>query len=356
MLEKDSAYFNQRILTWFDQHGRKHLPWQQDINAYRVWISEIMLQQTQVATVIPYFENFIARFPTVESLASSGQDEVLHYWSGLGYYSRAKNLHHGAKQIMNEFGGKLPQDVESLCTLKGIGRSTAGAISSIAYLQAAAILDGNVKRVIARHQGIAGWPGKVSTLNALWEKAEAFTPKRRTNDYSQAMMDLGATCCTRSKPNCSQCPVSNDCFAIANDAIADLPGKKPMKVKPIKTTRMLIIQYQQELLLVKRPLTGIWPGLHSFIEISLNDDVDAMCRHCLPHSTYTRHELTGFRHTFSHYHLDIHLSLITVDKKPQTIMAEHTQLWYNTQEPPNVGLAAAVNRIIKSLDLREKHP
>jgi A/G-specific adenine glycosylase len=252
--------------------------------------------------------------------------------------------------IVNEFSGKLPKTVSELCTLPGIGRSTAGAISSIAYKQRASILDGNVKRVLARHRGISGWPGKTATLQALWLEAENLTPATSCDIYSQAMMDLGAGCCSRSSPNCSQCPIADDCHAKLNDCIGELPGKKPKKTLPIKSTRMLVLRHQNELHLLKRPALGIWPSLYSFLEIPLDDDIDTHCIKLLGNGKYQRSALDGFRHSFSHYHLDIHIELINCEKKPQSVMEDSQQLWYNMLEKANVGLAAPVSRIIKSLE------
>ena len=206
-----SADFAQRVLCWFDRHGRRHLPWQQDVNAYRVWVSEIMLQQTQVTTVIPYFDRFMRRFPTVEALAAAPLDEVLHQWSGLGYYARARNLHRAAQQVCERFGGVFPDDLERMQALPGIGRSTAGAILSLAGGQRATILDGNVKRVLARVYQVDGWPGQARVLKRLWQIAEAQTPRQQTAAYNQAMMDLGATLCTRSQPACASCPLQAMC-------------------------------------------------------------------------------------------------------------------------------------------------
>src|SRR5690554_4896984 len=233
-----------------------------------------MLQQTQVATVIPYFERFMERFPSVQALAEADQDEVLKYWAGLGYYARARNLHKAAQQVCNEFGGQFPDTVEGLSQLSGIGRSTAGAIVSIAFQKRAAILDGNVKRVLARHHAIEGWPGQTETLRRLWDHAEQHTPKLRSNHYTQAMMDLGATVCTRSKPACNRCPVANTCEAFAQANINAYPGRKPKKILPIKTVQLLMLRNPAgDILLQQRPVTGIWGGLWSFPEIAL--DVDA---------------------------------------------------------------------------------
>lgn len=348
--------FADKILTWFDRHGRHHLPWQEGITPYRVWISEIMLQQTQVATVIPYFQRFMASFPDVETLAAAPLDEVLHHWSGLGYYTRAKNLHRAAQQVVNDFGGQFPADVETLSSLPGIGRSTAGAIIAIAHKKRAVILDGNVKRVLARHEAIEGWPGKTAVQEQLWDVAEAYTPAKRTNAYTQAMMDLGATLCTRSKPRCGDCPVQSTCQAHRQGRETAYPGKKPKKELPVKSTRMLVISHGEELLLQQRPLTGIWPGLWGFVEIPLAADIDQACRQ-LGLARFQRADLGGFRHTFSHYHLEISIEHIRVAKKPAAVMEDRQSLWYNTQQPAAVGLAAPVTRIIdrlKNLNLLEK--
>jgi A/G-specific adenine glycosylase len=344
-----SATFSQQILKWFDKHGRKHLPWQQDTTAYRVWISEIMLQQTQVTTVIPYFERFMHSFPTVEILAAAPLDAVLHHWSGLGYYTRAKNLHKAAQKVVNEFSGQFPDNVEELSSLPGIGRSTAGAIISIAYKKRAVILDGNVKRVLARHEAIAGWPGKTSVHDELWLAAEHYTPKKRVEDYTQAMMDLGATLCTRSKPRCDDCPVQVSCQAYAQGKTGSYPGKKPKKILPVKATRMLVISHKDDVLLQQRPLTGIWPGLWGFIELPLDTDIDNYCQQHLQLKKYQRQSLPGFRHTFSHYHLDISIEQIALAQKPKHVMEDQHQLWYNMRQPAAVGLAAPVTRILKTL-------
>ena len=206
--------FAARVLHWYDRHGRKDLPWQNTDDPYRVWVSEIMLQQTQVQTVIPYYQRFMHRFPDVVSLADAGLDEVLQHWSGLGYYARARNLHHAAEIIRDRYDGRFPATIEAVSELPGVGRSTAGAILALTFGQRHAILDGNVKRVLARHAAVDGWPGRTAVARQLWELAEARTPTARVGDYTQAMMDLGATLCTRSAPACGNCPVSGDCAAL----------------------------------------------------------------------------------------------------------------------------------------------
>ncbi len=350
--------FADQVLAWFDIHGRKHLPWQQDINAYRVWISEIMLQQTQVATVIPYFEKFMQSFPTIETLAAAELDEVLHHWSGLGYYSRARNLHKSAQTVMHDFAGEFPQNQADIMSLPGIGQSTSGAICAIVFKQATAILDGNVKRVLARVFCVEGWPGQSKVLKKLWSVADAHTPTQRVNDYTQAMMDLGATVCTRSKPKCGECPVQSHCQAYATNSINSYPGKKPRKVLPVKSCSMLVIRHQQQVLLEQRPITGIWPGLWGFIEmpaLAENEELQsnkALLQRLLQLGipAINKAELAlRFRHTFSHYHLDIQALAIDVDKKP-SVAQETKHLWYDIKAPAEVGLAAPVTKILKQLN------
>jgi A/G-specific adenine glycosylase len=341
--------FAQQLLGWFDHHGRKNLPWQKNITPYRVWLSEVMLQQTQVDTVIPYFEKFTATFPTVQALAQAPLDEVLHLWTGLGYYARARNLHKCARMVCDEYGGEFPGDVESLASLPGIGRSTAGAIASIAFGQRAAILDGNVKRVLARYFAIAGWPGQTQVLNQLWAKAEALTPDSRNQDYTQAIMDLGATLCTRSRPACALCPLQADCRAYAAGDQAAYPGKKPRKAMPVKTTQMLILQAPSgEILLEQRPPQGIWGGLWSLPELATDEDVPGYCqtKQFKPDNV----EVWGqVRHTFSHYHLDITPVYVQLSALSSGVAETDRQLWYDTRRPASVGLAAPVKRLLEQL-------
>lgn len=339
-----------RVLDWFDQYGRKDLPWQQDITPYRVWISEIMLQQTQVTTVIPYFRRFMDELPTVEALAAAHEDEVLHLWTGLGYYSRARNLHKTARLVCEQYGGAFPDSVEALSGLPGIGRSTAGAILSIAFKKPAAILDGNVKRVLARFHTIDGWPGQSKVAAALWEYAEAHQPGQRVADYSQAMMDLGATLCTRSKPACELCPLNDDCLAHRHHSQGQYPGKKPKKVLPVKTTVMLMIRNREgEILLEKRPPAGIWGGLWTFPEVADNDAIEQQCHTLLGALPSAVDHWQPYRHTFSHYHLDIQPTLLTIDAAPGRIMENDRQLWYNLQQPATIGLAAPTRKLLDQL-------
>ena len=342
--------FAERVLDWFDQHGRKDLPWQGEISAYRVWVSEIMLQQTQVKTVIPYFERFMAEFPSVQDLAAAPLDQVLHLWTGLGYYARARNLHRAAVEVCNTFEGEFPTEVESLETLPGIGRSTAGAIASIAGGRRAVILDGNVKRVLARHGAIGGWPGTTAVHRQLWQWADALTPSQRCADYTQAMMDLGATLCTRSAPGCEHCPVAQDCQARALDRQLDYPGKKPRKALPVKSTRFLMVQAANgDVWLQRRPASGIWGGLWCFPEIADSREAANWCLDRWGVAPASTEDWQPFRHTFSHYHLDILPVQVKLDETPTAVMEASGQLWYNRRRPPRIGLAAPVASLLERL-------
>lgn len=300
--------FADRLLHWFDVHGRHDLPWQQNITPYRVWVSEIMLQQTQVKTVIPYYLRFMARFPSLKMLASATQEEVLAHWSGLGYYARGRNLHKAALQIMTDFDGKFPSHYDEIVSLPGIGRSTAGAILSISLNQQYPILDGNVKRVLSRFYALEGWPGEKQHEQWLWLQADQLTPAQRFNDYTQAIMDLGATVCTRSKPRCEACPMATSCQANQQQRVGEFPYSKPKKVLPVKQRHFLMLENQLgQLWLQQRPDRGIWGGLWSFPEFEDEDSCLQQVK-SLQSSAQTMVSLVEwqtFRHTFSHYHLDI---------------------------------------------------
>ena len=339
--------FAKQLLDWFDQHGRKSLPWQTDKTPYRVWVSEIMLQQTQVAMVIPYFKKFLARYPSVDELAAATEDEVLHLWTGLGYYARARNLHISAKKVMAEHHGEFPATVDELMTLPGIGRSTAGAIAAICHDTHAAILDGNVKRVLARHFTIDGWPGETETQKLLWKKAEALTPRDRIADYTQAIMDLGATVCTRSSPDCPACPYFKSCQARINGTIDQYPGKKPKKVMPLKSTVMLIVELNGNVLLKKRPSKGLWGGLWSFPECESVEAIDSLLE-SLNLEELERTLLPEFRHTFTHYHLDIEPIRVTI-RKTHRIAEPGAEIWFNVTAPQSVGLTKPVTKILAEL-------
>ncbi len=342
--------FASAILKWYDAYGRKTLPWQQNKTAYSVWLSEIMLQQTQVATVIPYYQRFLERFPTVVDLANAQQDEVLHLWTGLGYYARARNLHKAAKVVAEQYGGEFPTDIEQLNALPGIGRSTAAAILSSVYKQPHAILDGNVKRTLARAFAIEGWPGQKTVENKLWEIAQIHTPNTDVDKYNQAMMDMGAMVCTRSKPKCSLCPIESICVSNKHGNQLDYPGKKPKKAKPVKETWFIMLHHDNQVWLEQRPQSGIWGGLFAFPENS-----DADIEHALElRGIQTKHiqaqkTLIAFRHTFSHYHLDITPILIDVSQQPNVIMEADKGLWYNLSQPEQIGLAAPVKQLLETL-------
>ena len=341
--------FSTRLLTWYENHGRKNLPWQQNPTPYRVWVSEIMLQQTQVGAVIGCYQRFIQRFPTIDALATADIDEVLHLWSGLGYYARARNLHRSAAVVLNEHAGKFPTDIDTVQSLPGIGRSTAAAILALAHGQHHTILDGNVKRVLCRHRGIDGWPGASGVARELWAHAESLTPRTSVAAYTQAMMDLGATLCTRAKPACHTCPVRSDCIARQECRQAELPAKKPRNKIPVRDTVFLIVRDRHaNVLLHKRPPSGVWGGLWGFPECTANDDVAAYCHDRLGIQAERIQTLAPLRHTFSHFHLDIRP--VVVDTGPagdtQQIMDAGETLWYNTRQPQRIGLATPVSKLL----------
>jgi A/G-specific adenine glycosylase len=343
-----SNSFSRQLLDWFDQYGRKDLPWQQGITAYRVWVSEIMLQQTQVSTVIPYFQRFMASFPTIETLAKAPQDQVLHHWTGLGYYARARNLHKTAQAIINEFDGILPDTIEQLETLPGIGRSTAGAIRAIAFQKPASILDGNVKRVLARYHAIDGWPGLTAVSHQLWALAEQHTPSDRVADYTQAIMDLGATLCTRTKPRCQECPLSNGCQAFKANNPTSYPGKKPRKEQPVRECLFLIIKNPEgDILLEQRPASGLWGGLWVFPQCEKENDITIACNQ-LSCQIEDWQLLPKKRHTFSHFHLDYRPVLINA-KLTSSIMDSPGIVWYNPNLPLEIGTAQPVKQLLQQL-------
>lgn len=344
----NSFTFSEAVLNWYHQHGRKDLPWQQGITPYRVWVSEIMLQQTQVTTVIPYFERFMQRFPDVHSLAAAAQDDVLHLWTGLGYYARGRNLHACAQAVVRDFNGEFPRSVDALATLPGIGRSTAAAIASISMGINAPILDGNVKRVLTRFFAVEGWPGELKIQNQLWTLAEKLTPDHSPREYTQAMMDMGATLCTRSKPACGICPLQPQCKALQTGKPTQFPNSKPKKDKPVKSTLLLMIcNPQGEYLLLQRPQKGIWGGLWSFPEAQDSKNANQWLATHLPGSDYDSEWLGAFRHTFSHYHLDIQPVVYRLQSTPSAVREQDSpEHWYNPQSPSTLGLAAPVKMLL----------
>ncbi len=339
--------FSRRVLDWFDVHGRKDLPWQQDATPYRVWVSEIMLQQTQVATVIPYYSRFTARFPDVCALADAPIDDVLHLWSGLGYYARARNLHKAAQQVRDVHGGRFPETFEAVAALPGVGRSTAGAILSLSLGQHHPILDGNVKRVLARCHAEAGWPGQTAVLKRLWALSERLTPSARTRDFNQAMMDLGATVCRRTRPACGACPVQTDCLAAAQGDPSAYPGKKPRKALPVRQVQMLLVSDPVgQVLLEQRPPSGIWGGLWGLPELARDADPVAWVRERFGQSVHACPELPTRRHTFSHFHLDITPRQILLPQPGLLALEGPDCVWYNPAQPDARGLAAPVSRLL----------
>ena len=309
-----------------------------------------MLQQTQVVTVIPYFERFMESFPNVLVLAEASEDDVLHHWSGLGYYSRARNLHKAAKMLVEQFEGKFPESVEGLTELPGIGRSTAGAIASISMSIRAPILDGNVKRVLARCFAIPGWPGQTSVANQLWNLAEQLTPHQRVADYTQVMMDLGAMVCTRTKPSCQLCPLQDECLAHKTGEETQYPGSKPKKVKPERAVRMLMVVNQYgEVLLEKRPPTGIWGGLWGLPEVPVDDELEHCAHSKVGLELGEFEQWQSFRHTFSHYHLDI-TPVKTFARNNSDVVRDGDQWhWYQPDQPSELGLAAPVKKLLRKL-------
>ena len=345
------ANLSNKLLAWYDQHGRHDLPWQQPRSPYRVWISEIMLQQTQVTTVLPYFERFVQQFPDILALANAAQDDVLHLWTGLGYYARARNLHKAAQQIRDQHHGLFPQDFDAVLALPGIGRSTAGAILAQAHQQRHPILDGNVKRVLTRLYAIEGWPGSKQVENRLWQLADEHTPQTRLADYTQAIMDLGATLCRRSQPRCEHCPLQADCKAHQLGTPSAFPHPKPRKAMPVRQTRMLILRDTQgQVLLQQRPPAGIWGGLWSFPECPAESDVTTWCAEHLDLAIAELQPAPAFRHTFSHFHLDITPIHAQVQPIGHAAMEPSKIVWYNTRLPDARGLPAPVKALLDNLE------
>ena len=340
--------FAEAIIAWQKQHGRHDLPWQNTINPYAIWVSEIMLQQTQVAAVIGYYANFMVRFPNITALANATQEEVLQYWSGLGYYSRARNLHVAAQKIEDDFSGKFPQNFDDLLSLSGIGRSTAAAISTFAFNTPQPILDGNVKRVFARHFNIAGWPSSPKVTQQLWQIAERENPTHEAIAYTQGLMDLGATLCTRTKPKCPACPVNASCVALANDLINKLPTPKPRKAMPEKSTTMMIIIHQNEVLLEKRPQTGIWGGLWSLPEIEMHEIASEVAQSRLGLEVEAAEPFAIVNHAFTHFKLAITPQPLLLVK--QTLHARSPNaIWLPINEAISAAIPTPVRKILQSL-------
>jgi A/G-specific adenine glycosylase len=338
--------FHTRIIDWQATHGRHDLPWQGTRDAYRIWLSEIMLQQTQVATVIPYFARFVARFPTVDALARASDDEVLGLWSGLGYYARARNLHRAAREVVGRHGGRFPDSFDALLELPGIGRSTAAAIAAFASGQRGAILDGNVKRVLARHAGIAGDPGSAAVLASLWNEAEARLPGGGIERYTQGMMDVGANLCLPRNPRCLLCPVNADCVARREDRIEELPGRKRRATGRRKRIAMLVVVSRGEVLLEKRPPSGIWGGLWSLPEADASErPEDALAREWGIEAAEVE-PLEPFEHAFTHFTLEV--TPWRVKPKRATRMAEsRAAVWMPLTDLAGAALPSPVRKLLQ---------
>jgi A/G-specific adenine glycosylase len=344
-----NASFARRLLDWYDRDGRHDLPWQHPREPYRVWLSEIMLQQTQVQTALPYFERFVRELPTLAALADADEDRVVALWSGLGYYARARNLHRSARLCVERHGGELPDTFDALAALPGIGRSTAGAILAQAHGLPFPILDGNVKRVLCRFHGVAGWPGSAAVEKRLWELAGAGLPDTRLADYTQAIMDFGATLCTRSDPACVLCPMQPDCVALREGRIAELPESRPGKPLPERRTLMLLLRDpESRVLLVRRPATGVWSGMWSLPEVA---DHDEARRFVALHSTAEFDDNTSLpliEHGFSHYRLHI-APLLWTEAAPATRIGDNAQRWHPLDALDEVGLPAPVRKLLLAL-------
>ena len=349
-----AAEFAARLLAWSEHDGRKDLPWQRDPTPYRVWVSEIMLQQTQVATVIPYFEAFTGRFPDVASLAAAPMDEVLHLWSGLGYYARARHMQRAAKTIVARHAGQFPTTLEEVMSLPGIGRSTAGAILALSRGERHAILDGNVKRVLTRQFGVEGYPGDPPVEQRLWSLSELCTPRARVAEYTQAIMDLGATVCTRARPACLLCPVAADCVALREGRQAELPAPRPKTRRPQREAWVVVaIRAGGELLLERRPPQGIWGGLLGLPEFPTRE-------HALQ---WTNERLTGaqaaesaepLRHAFSHFELEMKPLIVRCTDTVAGLRDDDRYLWYDPHDPPRLGLPKPVATLIRAVARTDK--
>jgi A/G-specific adenine glycosylase len=344
--------FARTLIDWHQRHGRHDLPWQHRKTPYRVWVSEIMLQQTQVATVIGYYERFMRRFPQVETLAAALIDEVLHMWAGLGYYSRARNLHRAAQIIVSEHKGEFPAEVDALAQLPGIGRSTAAAIVSIAFDRQATILDGNVKRVLARYFAISGPPNERPVERQLWQRAEACTPPQQVAAYSQAIMDFGATQCTRRDPLCMHCPLQAGCQAFASGRVDELPTPRRRPDRPTRQVVMLLaVNGQGDVLLQRRPARGIWGGLWSLPEFSDAQGATHFCKSELRMQPSHTQQMKRVRHAFTHFDLEITPLKVTLRGSSRGAVGEDA-LWYNARDPERIGLPAPVATLLAGMELQ----
>ena len=337
--------FAGKLIEWQKRHGRRGLPWQGTRDPYRVWLSEVMLQQTQVSAVIPYYERFLRRFPTVEDLAAASEDDVLQLWSGLGYYARGRNLHAAAKTVVSM--GFFPKKAEDIEALPGVGKSTAAAIAAFAFGERAAILDGNVKRVLARYFGIEGWPGEKAVETALWERANRLLPKSDIETYTQALMDLGATVCTRTAPRCEACPVRTGCTARKANQTAEIPAPRPRRALPQKTVTWLLLLDHGQILLEKRPAPGIWGGLWSFPEAP-SKDLEGHCLRSFACDVQSTKTLDTLEHGFTHFRLRIHPLLCQVTRKP-TVQSP-ASLWIDVGDVSEAAVPSPVRTLASQLN------
>ena len=339
--------FAARVIAWQRQHGRHDLPWQNTRDAYRIWLSESMLQQTQVATVLPYFLRFVDAFPTVDALAAASLDRVLGLWSGLGYYRRAHLLHAAAHEVVERHAGRFPTDAATLATLPGIGRSTAAAIAAFASGERGAILDGNVKRVLARHRGIGGWPGAPAAQAAFWREAEALLPDSPNEiaRYTQGMMDLGATICTRTRPRCDACPVSGDCAARREGRIDALPSPRPRKTLPHRDVALLLLEHGERILLEQRPATGIWGGLWSLPEMPLDSDVPGYVAAHFGVRVVCFDKLPAIEHAFTHFRLTMHPLRVPIASDVDRLRSPGVD-WFRRDEALGRGLPSPIRRLL----------
>ena len=351
-VERSGPPIGKRVLEWWHRYGRKNLPWQREVSPYRTWVAEVMLQQTQVNTVIPYFDRFIHRFPSIADLAVASLDEVLVTWAGLGYYARARNLHKAAGIIMVQYSGALPQTLKALQSLPGIGRSTAGAILAQAFGLPAPILDGNAKRVLCRYHAVSDWPGEAATARKLWRLAEYHTPHDQAGEYTQAIMDLGALICTRRQPKCEQCPAHRNCRARQQGRQQVWPVSRARSPRPMREAWYLVLRNQAGWIgLYRRPLSGIWGGLWCFPEFKSCRLVQAWLNEHWPIGKYLLRNLPIIKHEFTHFHLRLH-PLLTDIKAPISGGVQGLPLvWYKPGSPRPGGFPVPVDEIIDHIDL-----
>jgi A/G-specific adenine glycosylase len=337
-----------KLIRWQVRHGRHDLPWQRTRDPYCIWLSEVMLQQTQVATVIPYYERFLERFPDMKSLAGAQLDDVLALWSGLGYYSRARNLHAAARILVESWGGRFPRTRKALASLPGVGRSTAAAIAVFAFGKREAILEGNVKRVLARHFAVRGYPGEKRVEKRLWALAETELPATHIERYTQALMDLGASLCTRDRPACASCPLKKSCKAHARGKTAAYPQPRPQKTLPVRKTSMLVLLREGEVLLEKRPPVGVWGGLWCLPEMPPSADPRDYCDRRFGAKLDGAKRLPLLRHGFTHFKLDITPRLCQLDSA-SPCAAEPGQVWLPLEEAAHAAVPAPVRKLLNSL-------